>query len=389
MFLSGLIKPKRQSEFSLPGMADEQNQQELNNNPIDTPVDQEASSANIPPAEVPPTPKPALKNNDLIFWGGIIILVAGSVFFSANFFSSNSLSIVTTPEVTPTETPSPVAGWYDYENTDFNFSLKYPPDFMALPKEETPNIGSGDFILGLVRLEDNQTTNIIRVNVIRNGLDSYRITGVGAGAIFHFDSQTGQRLNQNDQSLENAPKPLTAPVKAFVYKGGDMNCVDDIITIPNELGNLIVEIINITCDKSVGKEYVTPNFKLDSELLISTFSLTDEIIADINGYYKKSDRLNWGDTPVQCDSFVITGGDSWFIEKYKNMVTQQGNTVNYIDESGNLVFNLELGNLPEPDKTNIVNSSQTANINLTVEEKKLNGMGVDVCFSFVEVIGVR
>lgn len=110
--------------------------------------------------------------------------------------------------------------------------------------------------------------------------------------------------------------------------------------------------------------------------------------ATINGYYTKYTQKDWGDTQVTCEAFVIKDGSRALIDNFREWV-KEGNSINKINDKGELVVNIDVEALPINIKSEIRASSSQKPINLAVIRNKPRGMGASGCFSFLEIIAVR
>lgn len=115
-------------------------------------------------------------------------------------------------------------------------------------------------------------------------------------------------------------------------------------------------------------------------------------IYTISGKYTTTEKIrpsNWDDNLLEkhiCDSFIVLSGDEYLIEKYKQLV-KDGNTINRLDAQGRLILNLDLKPLPQDWAIKITSSSQA--ITLLINEKDMEGRGVEPCYSFVDVQAVQ
>lgn len=107
----------------------------------------------------------------------------------------------------------------------------------------------------------------------------------------------------------------------------------------------------------------------------------------VYGYYKSLERTAWG-VKAMCDVLVVTGGDSLLISTLEDMV-ERGNTVNSLDENGNLLMNIETEKLSVQDSERILNSTVSNPANLLVAEKVPEGRAASVCHSFVSITSVE
>lgn len=110
--------------------------------------------------------------------------------------------------------------------------------------------------------------------------------------------------------------------------------------------------------------------------------------ATIKGYYTKYSKEDWDDTQVTCEALVIKDGSRALIDNLKKWVLE-GNSINKINDKGELIVNIDVEALPINIKSEIRASSSQKPINLTVIRNKPRGMGASGCFSFLEIITVK
>lgn len=124
--------------------------------------------------------------------------------------------------------------------------------------------------------------------------------------------------------------------------------------------------------------------------ILNTFKFTSSSsyteTYNITGYYKTYQGEAWG-KKATCDSFVVTGGDMQLTAEFKEMI-RRGNTVNKLDENGNLQLNVTIPNESSLSQT-IINSSFDSQITLSVMKKKPTDTEAPVCFSFVDIISAN
>ena len=125
--------------------------------------------------------------------------------------------------------------------------------------------------------------------------------------------------------------------------------------------------------------YECPNLHTDTPYGIKT----------ITGYYQKVDKIDWGEVEVICDTFVITDGSEVFIDKYKKLV-EIGNSVNFLNNHGQIVFNIDISDLSKSDILKIHDSSKENLIELVILNPFVEGgRGVPVCYSFIDILKVK
>ena len=80
-----------------------------------------------------------------------------------------------------------------------------------------------------------------------------------------------------------------------------------------------------------------------------------------------------------CDSFVVLGGNESLINYFKDLI-KIGNTINKLDEKGNLIVNIDMSNVDVSKKILIVNSNKTKPITIDVEKTARPDSGQNICW---------
>ncbi len=108
--------------------------------------------------------------------------------------------------------------------------------------------------------------------------------------------------------------------------------------------------------------------------------------ATLNGYYTRIEKFYYEGDSAECDSFVIIDGSQALISSFKNLV-EIGNSINSINDSGQLIVSLDFENLV--DKEKILETSQEHPVELFVLIPVPLGTEGATCHSPVEIIEVR
>lgn len=110
--------------------------------------------------------------------------------------------------------------------------------------------------------------------------------------------------------------------------------------------------------------------------------------ANIEGYYKTYDKLDWGDVEVVCDAIIVTGGNDALIDNFKKWI-QDGNGLNSMSESGELILNINVSSLSPEDQSLIKSSTSENPVDLNIIRPKVLGTGVSACTSLVQIVDVK
>lgn len=110
--------------------------------------------------------------------------------------------------------------------------------------------------------------------------------------------------------------------------------------------------------------------------------------ATLEGYYQAHDKKDWGDVDVTCDAFVVTSGNPVLIASLLKWV-KQGNTVNSVNNKGELILNIDLVSINDNYKNKIKSSTKLNPIKLDLIRTLPQGRGAPGCTSFVDIISVR
>lgn len=108
--------------------------------------------------------------------------------------------------------------------------------------------------------------------------------------------------------------------------------------------------------------------------IFDEFDDTSVGIGKLTGYYNKD----------ECDEFVVKSGTEKIIKSLRDWV-KQGNTVNRIDDQGNLVINIDLVTVSKRTRDIIVKTNSENPIILNVFRKIPGGKGVGNCYSFINI----
>ena len=89
-----------------------------------------------------------------------------------------------------------------------------------------------------------------------------------------------------------------------------------------------------------------------------------------------------------CSSFTVIGGDNKFISYYRNIISM-GNTLNRLNEDGNLMINIDLKELQTDIKNSLLKSNKQSQISLNVKVMPLLERDAGYCESRLTIISVQ
>lgn len=111
-------------------------------------------------------------------------------------------------------------------------------------------------------------------------------------------------------------------------------------------------------------------------------------LATLKGFFTTTLKKDWGDTDVECDSFVITDGTYELVQSYLDII-KRGGAMNSINENGQPIININLTEIPDILKKKIVSSNEDSPAELTVFQNPPTGKGAGVCYNSIHIIEVK
>lgn len=108
----------------------------------------------------------------------------------------------------------------------------------------------------------------------------------------------------------------------------------------------------------------------------------------IKGYYREYEATDWGDTQVKCSAIITTGGSKELIDSLTSWI-KKGNGVNKINDSGELMINIEMSDFDLNLKQQIISSSQDNQLEFSVIRRSPRAMGASTCTSFIDILSIN
>ena len=111
-------------------------------------------------------------------------------------------------------------------------------------------------------------------------------------------------------------------------------------------------------------------------------------LAKLTGHFGIFERLGMEDVPQQCDSFIVQAAPEELLEKYWSLL-EMGNSVNRMNEDGNLIMNIRLDPLTEGEQELIRNSTAERPVSIFVYIRPPTETGIGTCSSMMRVLRVE
>lgn len=149
----------------------------------------------------------------------------------------------------------------------------------------------------------------------------------------------------------------------------------------NSSSNLNGEVIQET-NESVGQTSPPTTVQLTK---ITEASETQGVF---RGYYEQIKREVEGSGTQDCDTLVVLDGHEGLVTYFKELV-KNGNTVNSINQSGNLRINLPWQELSESDRSRILASTRSQPVSAELKKNVQEGRGGGPCSSFFTFVSIK
>lgn len=157
------------------------------------------------------------------------------------------------------------------------------------------------------------------------------------------------------------------------------------------------ELADLKAIVSGGDKYLeTYQYKLvdkcdDSECLFKGPQST-EGYGKLIGYYKRyrTSVPNNDTISMICDALVITGGSKPLIDNFRDLI-DAGDTRNFLDSESNVNVTFSLLDIQETERSQVIDSTSDAPIELRVIRKDLSTVHSDsgLCQSYIHVLNVK
>lgn len=124
--------------------------------------------------------------------------------------------------------------------------------------------------------------------------------------------------------------------------------------------------------------------------LFSSDNLGIAGIAEVKGYFIKHKREAGFEENkmVECSAFVVTEGPKPLVDDFLNLV-DQGNTINYKNEKGQLVLTIDPETLPSPEKQKLMKSTENAMATIQIVRVAGFGRSLPACGSVVDLLRAK
>lgn len=132
---------------------------------------------------------------------------------------------------------------------------------------------------------------------------------------------------------------------------------------------------------------------------MSSPGLNYDTIYKVDGYYSTYDQLMYPldydpeydpyPATTTCSVFTVLHGNNEVISYFKDQIAR-GNTVNRLDEIGNLVLNLDLGDITSlKHEELLLESNKQEQVSLDIKVKRPLGKGANYCQSMITIVSVQ
>jgi len=151
----------------------------------------------------------------------------------------------------------------------------------------------------------------------------------------------------------------------------------------------IIDSLNIRLNGSYGRDIELVSEPSGDSLLFKE-NQSEYIfgLATIQGYYYKQKRAIWDTIGEDCDCFVITSGPTELLNDFLRKI-EKGNTVNFQNENGQVVMNIDLEKISKNYRTLILNSAASSTIKIRAYFKFPERTCVETCYSPAEIISAE
>ncbi len=341
-----------------------------------------------------------------------------SLFFLVSFLIPvlviNSLSNTTSPlfsgsDIVVTE-PINIGGitkdWKTYRNEEYGFEFKYPPNYSTRNSTDINPLVTNNLTVYINYIDESSPENwspesaLITINAAKfsNPLSEEELSSFTACG---FENQTKVKLDSIGVEATKCPSQIPTDKDYFLFPNADKMVVYSIgyiATTYTEVDGVTTYTViypNLTDEAQIIEKFLS-TFKFIpstspgqvSTSTTPTISPETENIGEFVGYYTNQKRYWIENTgPYICDEFVILKGDSTITDYFKAMV-EYGNSINRIDENGNLILAISLENISSEINTRVKRSTEVHPVQLTLKKKVQSGRGAPECYSFFDILSV-
>jgi hypothetical protein len=155
------------------------------------------------------------------------------------------------------------------------------------------------------------------------------------------------------------------------------SALQETVTVQNSVPQTAKRVSNATATGTqVAATTSSKASPTDPGLVTGTFS----------GYFTTYDIEAWEERS-SCNALIVVNGQQDLVKKYTGMI-RDGNSVQRLTDSGQLILNLPWKSIPDADRNIIRASKASAQVTVTLTEARSNNAEADLCHSFFTYGGV-
>lgn len=137
--------------------------------------------------------------------------------------------------------------WETYRNEEYGFEIKYPPHLQGQKTLLSQAFNSGLEGSIISSFSDGKTDELV-LAVSQRSLDEYIVRDNPGGVFYRFNQNENKWISSvRGEITGGEPKLLDAPITAYGYRSGDGKCSWHGTVAPHTNGNIVLEIVYISC----------------------------------------------------------------------------------------------------------------------------------------------